>query len=89
MQADLGDGAAASWLCQLTRDLGALQTPDSVLEFFRGLGQLLHSARSSGSLSEDAGHSRTAERQSPMGIFLRSCLVAFNSMAFEVRPCKQ
>lgn len=77
----MGEGAAGALHSSITSTLSSLQTPDSLIELFRGFSQLLHKAAAS--LSDEAVPT-TAERQSTLGVFLRCCIVQFNSLSFEV-----
>ncbi|KAL6622673.1 hypothetical protein ACP70R_032556 [Stipagrostis hirtigluma subsp. patula] len=72
------DDLANGWLCeQLTSALSALNSPDDLFNFFDKLRGVLTAPE--GASVEDV----FLDPNSQLGVFLRCCILAFNSMTFE------
>ncbi|EES02737.1 anaphase-promoting complex subunit 5 [Sorghum bicolor] len=72
------DDLANGWFCeQLTSSLSALISPDDLFNFFDKLQGVL--TASEGASAEDV----FLDPNSQLGVFLRCCILAFNSMTFE------
>jgi len=72
------DDLTNGWLCeQLTSTLSALNSPDDLFNFFDKLRGVLTAPE--GASAEDI----FLDPNSQLGVFLRCCILAFNSMTFE------
>ncbi|KAG2630915.1 anaphase-promoting complex subunit 5-like [Panicum virgatum] len=72
------DNLTNGWLCeQLTSTLSALNSPDDLFNFFDKLRGVLTAPE--GASAEDI----FLDPNSQLGVFLRCCILAFNSMTFE------
>ncbi|TVU48911.1 hypothetical protein EJB05_00195, partial [Eragrostis curvula] len=72
------DDLANDWLCgQLTSNLTELTSPDDLFNFFDKLRGVLAAPEGAG---EDDVY---LDPNSQLGVFLRCCILAFNSMSFE------
>ncbi|RLN29535.1 anaphase-promoting complex subunit 5 [Panicum miliaceum] len=72
------DDLTNGWLCeQLTSTLSALNSPDDLFNFFDKLRGVLTAPE--GATAEDI----FLDPNSQLGVFLRCCILAFNSMTFE------
>ncbi|GJM95091.1 hypothetical protein PR202_ga11791 [Eleusine coracana subsp. coracana] len=72
------DNLTNGWLCeQLTRTLSGLTSPDDLFDFFDKLRGVLTAPEGAG--VEDV----LLDPNSQLGVFLRCCILSFNSMTFE------
>lgn len=85
-QENLDFPAARLLLDHLTEELRSLDNPDAIIDWMSGLSQLLYSAGSLAAGSENGSKPAQAERQSPLGLFLRLCIAKFEGLNFEVGP---
>ncbi|KAG9150806.1 hypothetical protein Leryth_002955 [Lithospermum erythrorhizon] len=76
------NGLETDWLVTgLVERLGGLTSADDLFDFFGGLRGVLEGGDGSGNVMDD--YQIVLDPSSVLGLFVRRCLVAFNSMSFE------